>query len=123
MNTKTSSELFHSQRRAQKFFLGEGVGGFSKQCENFVDLFFKSINLMFRALRKYYKDLFLAKLFCTAGNYFKQQKIVYKIWEHSQTFSKSANIINFERGTRAEKAQLFSQNFPKKAKKPLGDNS
>ena len=78
---------------------------------------------MFQALRKYYKDLFLAKLFCTAGNYFKEQKIFYKKREHSQTFSKSANLIKFERGTRAEKAQLFSQNFPKKNKKPLGDNS
>ena len=39
-----------------------GWGRFSKSFENFVDLFFKSTKLIFRALTNHFKDSILTKL-------------------------------------------------------------
>ena len=54
------------------FFRGGGAH-FPKIFENFADIFYRSINLIFRALREYYKDLIVTKILSASGNIFKKQ--------------------------------------------------
>ena len=44
-------------------------GRLFEKIENFVDLFFRLTNLIFRALQKYYRKSILSKFSCTAGKF------------------------------------------------------
>ena len=68
----SARKSLHKQSGARRNF-SRGGGAVLKNFGNFADLFLRLTNLIFRALRKYYKDPIVSTIFCAAGKLSKNR--------------------------------------------------
>ena len=88
-----------------EIFLGEGRSGFSKKFCNFCGPFLRSINLIFRVLRKHYKNFILLDFFRPFLENFDRKKIVF----FRRAFAPKKKFFGAN-GTFRKILRLFSQN-------------